>query len=753
MKEQNLSDRKFRRQVFLSAVWPYALLTVMLLMLFLAGIFYSGRILSRSADEMARKRLQELSETGYQNAVRYEKICDVLTSNNELLLAADVRANDQESLRQRGIALTRSLEYIHDIANVTVADLGVYFPKSGAYFSQTDKTLSRHQTQELFADSFGGSITVEALESIPKNHSWNISYAGEYGILVRAVQNRFGDAVAFILLQYRLHDLIPLDSGSGLVLIGQNDGMVYASDGGISQEDYQRLRAEIEENRSCGYGSETYIAKLSVFSLMRQDIIVAVPAGKATADMVSFTSVAVRLGVVCLLGLLLLYFIIYRRVIQPMHYLARASSHAGFSGTSRDVLRSAQNTLMALESQNKAIQDERAYLIPLGVGELMRRLCEVGEDSAPRFSARCLTLSGIGQTQRYFTVGLFHMDDENKVFLTMRNARSKVTPIFVLNNILADVLFNTRVGVVATVGHYYVVLCSCMDGEDGEAIRKILDGVIAFYKDTYQVTVAITEPQFGQGKDALRPAVKRTLNDLSYMDFWHKARTTEQERGEQRPVSSYFKAMRNLINRLDDQDYTGALEMFRHIMEDSLPMDREGLQVTRYRVYGMTEMLIAALAEQAGMDDSVLERLDGLYKLDGYDKFRNEVENLFMEIIEFQKEKDRTVTSAQRMDEVRSYIRMHYAENGLTAASIAENFGISNAYLSREFKKYTGCNVLEYIQKLRVEKAKSLLREESVKATAEKCGFWDVQALVRVFKKYEGITPGEYKKVLEKGEN
>ena len=57
---------------------------------------------------------------------------------------------------------------------------------------------------------------------------------------------------------------------------------------------------------------------------------------------------------------------------------------------------------------------------------------------------------------------------------------------------------------------------------------------------------------------------------------------------------------------------------------------------------------------------------------------------------------------------------------------------------------------LEYVRALRVKKAKELLAAESVKETAQKTGFWDTQALIRVFKKYEGITPGQYKELLSK---
>ena len=118
-------------------------------------------------------------------------------------------------------------------------------------------------------------------------------------------------------------------------------------------------------------------------------------------------------------------------------------------------------------------------------------------------------------------------------------------------------------------------------------------------------------------------------------------------------------------------------------------------------------------------------------------------------LAEYKKDQNAT-TGTGRLEEVRQYILAHYTENDLTAASIAASFSMSSSYLSRAFKEYTGSNILEYIQRLRVNTAKELLRTESVKTTAQQVGFWDTQGLVRAFKKHEGMTPSEFKHIREK---
>ena len=66
-------------------------------------------------------------------------------------------------------------------------------------------------------------------------------------------------------------------------------------------------------------------------------------------------------------------------------------------------------------------------------------------------------------------------------------------------------------------------------------------------------------------------------------------------------------------------------------------------------------------------------------------------------------------------------------------------------------KQETGKSLLDLINNARIEKAKVLLRETSmyIKEIAEDVGYNNVQSLTRFFKKYEGITPGEFREIKE----
>ena len=66
------------------------------------------------------------------------------------------------------------------------------------------------------------------------------------------------------------------------------------------------------------------------------------------------------------------------------------------------------------------------------------------------------------------------------------------------------------------------------------------------------------------------------------------------------------------------------------------------------------------------------------------------------------------------------------------------------------FKKSINTGVLEYISQRRVDEAKRLLKSGSgtVNEIAQQVGYANSLALIRAFKKLEGITPATYRKIV-----
>ena len=89
-----------------------------------------------------------------------------------------------------------------------------------------------------------------------------------------------------------------------------------------------------------------------------------------------------------------------------------------------------------------------------------------------------------------------------------------------------------------------------------------------------------------------------------------------------------------------------------------------------------------------------------------------------------------------------------YADASLSLSYVADALKMNQSYLSTLFAREQGEGFLEYLLHYRVEKAKVMLEctETSVKEVGFKVGFSSAQNFNRVFKRYTGMTPGQYKR-------
>ncbi|WHH57082.1 helix-turn-helix domain-containing protein [Petroclostridium sp. X23] len=99
---------------------------------------------------------------------------------------------------------------------------------------------------------------------------------------------------------------------------------------------------------------------------------------------------------------------------------------------------------------------------------------------------------------------------------------------------------------------------------------------------------------------------------------------------------------------------------------------------------------------------------------------------------------------------VKEYIENNYFDRTLSLNTVSEQINISPSYLSKIFKDTQNQNFIDYLNAIRVDKAKQLLKSTglTVKDIGYKTGFSTIQNFIRVFKRYERMPPGQYKKKM-----
>lgn len=134
-----------------------------------------------------------------------------------------------------------------------------------------------------------------------------------------------------------------------------------------------------------------------------------------------------------------------------------------------------------------------------------------------------------------------------------------------------------------------------------------------------------------------------------------------------------------------------------------------------------------------------------LFKLDTIVEIRQWVRGFLETVSSYLLSRDRS-KNRKVINAIKEYINANYTED-LTVAKIAEKVYLSPCYTNYIFKKETGETLMEYLSRIRINKAKALLKNTLLKVyeVAEQVGFKSNSYFCSVFKEHCGMTPLEYR--------
>lgn len=130
------------------------------------------------------------------------------------------------------------------------------------------------------------------------------------------------------------------------------------------------------------------------------------------------------------------------------------------------------------------------------------------------------------------------------------------------------------------------------------------------------------------------------------------------------------------------------------------------------------------------------------------------LKELLIRLVQSQHLQQVSLEAASNGNQARLHFLLRYIQDNITEKIFVDTL-CRKAYLSRNaffklFKEQFGLTPVDYINHERVKLAKQLLSSNSQTITqvALQCGFADVNYFVRIFKKVEGITPGNYQRCI-----
>lgn len=280
--------------------------------------------------------------------------------------------------------------------------------------------------------------------------------------------------------------------------------------------------------------------------------------------------------------------------------------------------------------------------------------------------------------------------------------------------------------------------------------EDLLNNLRQDFKTSYDVTLLVGVGSTNEGLNLLYLSyreAKRFSESKDNKKSLHKNKVLKNISSD----SNSHGVNHILSGKIINEDLDGAITELNTILNNLFNSNMDlDLSIIKKMILKTFDGIIEDINEFVGKDfksfskNKILNELVDLKKMSDLNDCLSMTLKKFINFItNYKKSKNIDV-----VEKVKKYIEKNYM-NEISLDHLAQYVSISSFYLSRTFSKVENINIKEYIIKIRMEKAKSMLIEgnKSVKQIAWEVGYVDQNYFSKAFKKYTNISPKEYCKL------
>ncbi|ULL18510.1 AraC family transcriptional regulator [Paenibacillus sp. H1-7] len=286
-------------------------------------------------------------------------------------------------------------------------------------------------------------------------------------------------------------------------------------------------------------------------------------------------------------------------------------------------------------------------------------------------------------------------------------------------------------------------------------VRDIADSLNSVITHRFRIDITVAAGALHQGAGAIRDSYPEALAALEYRIIKGKNAVIHFQDIADAKQHYYYPLdiESQLINfvRSGDSDSVGKLLDTIYAMNfDSTHMTPD---LGKCLFFNVTSTLLKVINSTNTNQDEVLgadfDPIKEIFSHPTVEGMHRKTKELF-ETLTRSFKVERSDHSSQLFHDIVSMVERDLHDPNLGLALIADRFGMTPQYISTFFKKHQGQNLLDYMTRKRIDKAKRLMesRELTNAHIAQQVGYTNDVVFIRAFKKLEGITPGKYRDTI-----
>lgn len=326
---------------------------------------------------------------------------------------------------------------------------------------------------------------------------------------------------------------------------------------------------------------------------------------------------------------------------------------------------------------------------------------------------------------------------------------------FVITNVVEELANRSFCGHMAEVDD----MLACLINLDSSSVnyKTILIDIITeakeFIEKNFKINLSFSIGGLHESIEGIPEAFTESVNAMEYIHVMGLDKTIFFDEITNESGSSYYYPVEKeyrLINYIKSANYTAAENIIEEIFSKNFENSSPSLEITRCLMFDLMSTLLKTGSEIKKVEErGFIEKLDydgDLIKCMNYVELKNKILKIIKNICN-NISKNIQQTDNNVVDMIGKIVTDNFQDANLGIATIADQIGKHPYYASRIFKEQTGEGILEFINRIRITKAKELLLENlwNQEEIAEKVGYTNVRTFQRAFKKQEGTSPGKLK--------
>lgn len=362
-----------------------------------------------------------------------------------------------------------------------------------------------------------------------------------------------------------------------------------------------------------------------------------------------------------------------------------------------------------------------------------------------------------------FCIILFYIDDFNKLFeeaslkKTDLMEQVKLVSFIISNNVIEELVDKNHYGLVTEVDDMLVCLVNVNEehmADIEDELMEIVSKAQKFIKDNFFVHFTISIGGLHKTLTGIPESYREAQEAMEYRIVMGSEKIIRYDQ-IQNPGNHYdypLEMEQQLINAIKIGDLKTARKVVNEIFEKNFSGEILSIQMIKCLFFDLISTMIKALNDINLINsNNFIEELNPISRLlccNTIDEMKCQMMDILSKvcqyIVSYSKDRNKKIT-----EQIVSIIENSYTDDNLSISSIACRFGLTAPYVSKIFKDTMGEGIQDYINKVRLKKAKILLLggPANLEHIARKVGYSNSNGLIRVFKKYEGVTPGQFREI------